>query len=138
MAPAFYSPFHRNLRSMMMARNYWITLAYLSACIGCGGIHPPPIDQAVTVKGQVAANNGKPITNVALNLQPLESGHLRTVDVKPDGTFTVETQPGKYAYYFTPKAGAKTVPPQVSKARQASMERVVVVAPGQNVDITLP
>lgn len=92
--------------------------------------------QAVSVTGAVTAS-GKPIGNVVLNLQPLENGYSKIIPVKADGTFTVETQPGKYAYFFTPKEGTKTVPAPATNFVQASMERTVQVAAGKSLDIDL-
>ena len=117
-----------------------MALAALScvACTGCGGIQPPILEQAVTVKGRVAARDGQPISNVALNLQPLETGHAKIVAVRADGAFTIETQPGKYAYYFTPREGEKSIPPQIASVRQASMERTITIADGSDIDIRLP
>jgi hypothetical protein len=80
---------------------------------------------------------GKPVGNVVLNLQPLENGYSKIIPVAADGTFTVETQPGKYAYFFTPKEGTKTVPPEAAKYAQASMERTVQVAASSSLDIDL-
>lgn len=121
----------------MAIRNALISLALFCA-VGCGSARPPLMDSPINVTGRVADPAGKPVTNVALNLQPLEHGYLKTIQLEPNGEFKVETQPGKYAYYFTPKAGARSVPAQVAQATQASMDRVVVVADGQSLDIQLP
>ena len=104
---------------------------------GCGGTSQP-LDQPVKATGKVVGGDGKPVGDVTLQLQPLESGFLKTVDVGADGTFSVETQPGKYAYYFAPKSGAKVAPASVSKYTEANMERTVVVAAGQPIEIKLP
>ncbi len=56
---------------------------------------------------------------------------------KADGTFTVETQPGKYAYFFSPKEGTKTLPAPAASYAQATMERTVQVASGQPLAIDL-
>lgn len=105
--------------------------------IGCG-MNPPPLAGPVSVTGKVVAGDGKPVGGVAVNLQPLENGYMKTVDVKPDGTFAVETQPGKYAYFFTPKSGTKAVPLQFAKLAEANLERTVNVASGQELVISLP
>ena len=117
-------------------RSYVLVFGLLMT-LGCG-MNPPPLAGPVSVTGKIVASNGKPIGGVAVNLHPLENGYLKTVDVKPDGTFTVETQAGKYAYYFTPKTGTKAVPAQVAKLAEASMERTVNVASGQELVISLP
>jgi hypothetical protein len=105
--------------------------------VGCG-MNPPPLAGPVSVNGKVVTSDGKPVGGVAVNLHPLENGYLKTVDVKPDGTFTVETQAGKYAYYFTPKVGTKAMPPQVANLAEANMERTVNVSSGQELVINLP
>ncbi len=104
---------------------------------GCG-MNPPPLAGPVSVTGKVLASDGKPVGGVAVNLQPLENGYMKTVDVKPDGTFAVETHSGKYAYFFTPKSGSKAVPPQVAKLAEANLERTVTVASGQELVINIP
>ena len=101
-------------------------------------MNPPPLAGPISVTGKVVANDGKPVGGVSVNLQPLENGYMKTVEVKPDGTFSVETQAGKYAYFFSAKAGTKAVPPQVAKLGEASMERTVKVASGQELVINLP
>ena len=115
----------------------WILIAGLLMTVGCG-MNPPPLAGPVSVTGKVVANDGKPVGGVAVNLQPLENGYMKTVDVKPDGTFEVETHAGKYAYFFTPKTGTKAVPPQVAKLVEANLERTVTVASGQELVINLP
>ena len=115
----------------------WILLIGLSMTLGCG-MNPPPLAGPINVTGKVVTSDGKPVGGVSVNLQPLENGYMKTVDVKPDGTFTVETQAGKYAYFFTPKAGTKAVPPQVANLGEASMERTVNVATGKELVINLP
>lgn len=115
----------------------WIIVFGLLMTIGCG-MNPPPLAGPISVSGKVVASNGKPVGGVAVNLQPLENGYMKTVDVKPDGTFTVETHEGKYAYFFTPKAGAKAVPPQVASLAEANLERTLSVATGRELVINLP
>ncbi len=104
---------------------------------GCG-MSPPQLAGPVNVNGKVVASDGKPVGGMVVNLQPLEQGYSKAIDVKPDGSFSVETQAGKYAYFFTPKTGSKTVPPQVANFSEAHMERTVVVSAGQELAINLP
>ena len=101
-------------------------------------MNPPPLTGPVSVNGKVVASDGKPVGGMVVNLQPLEQGYSKAVDVKPDGSFTVETHAGKYAYFFAPKTGSKSVPPQVAKFNEANMERTVTVTAGQELAINLP
>lgn len=116
----------------------------LLACVaiiglaGCGGYNPPAIDIPVTVKGRLISNDiNSKLDNVSLNLQPLENGYMKTIDVGSDGTFTVETQPGKYAYFLTPKAAKKPASKIVSQLSEPSMERTLVVASGNEIEIKI-
>ena len=115
----------------------WIIVGGLLMTLGCS-MNPPPLAGPVSVNGKIVTSDGKPVGGVAVNLQPLENGYMKTVDVKPDGTFAVETQAGKYAYFFTPKAGTKALPPQVANLAEANMERTVIVASGQELVINIP
>ncbi len=103
--------------------------------LGCGQ-GASPVDQPVSVEGKVESQ-GKPVGGVTLILQPLDAGYVQNVDVSADGTFKVNTQAGKYAYYFSPAKSAKSVPPAAQKYVEASMERTVVVASGQPIVINL-
>ncbi len=117
-------------------RNLAIVGWLLAGFTGCGPSQAPPLGAPVNVSGTVTAS-GKPLGNVVLNLQPLENGYSQTIQVKADGTFTVETQPGKYAYFFSPKEGTKTLPAPAASYAQATMERTVQVASGQPLAIDL-
>ena len=108
----------------------------VAACVGCGPGQGTPLSEPVNVSGAVTAD-GKPLGNVVLNLQPLENGYAKIIPVKADGKFSVETQPGKYAYYFTPAEKTKAVPPAAANFVQASMDRTVQVASGKPLDINL-
>jgi hypothetical protein len=108
----------------------------LIVMIGCGG-DPPQLAGPVSVNGKVSSG-GKPIGGVVLNLQPLEEGYEKKIEVKPDGTFAVETHAGKYAYYFTPKSGTSKLPTEVASLGQANLERTVTVASGQDLLVDLP
>ncbi len=103
---------------------------------GCGPSQAEKIGSEVNVSGTVTAG-GKPVGNVVLKLQPLEQGYEKIIPLAADGKFTVQTQPGKYAYYFVPKEGTKAVPASAASYAQASLERTVVVANGQSLDIDL-
>ena len=101
-------------------------------------MNPPQLAGPVSVTGKVVGSDGKPIGGMMLNLQPLEQGYQRVVEVKPEGSFSVETETGKYAYFFTPKSGAKAVPTPVANLVEASLDRSVTVASGQELVITIP
>lgn len=107
------------------------------ALTGCGGMSPAQIEGPVNVKGSVLNSAGKPVGDVAMNLQPLETGYAKTVEVKSDGTFAVETHAGPYAYYFTPKSGAKSTPKDVANYLQANLKRTVVVNNGHELKIVV-
>ncbi len=98
---------------------------------------PAQLDEPVGVTGKVVSSDGKPVGEVVVNLQPLENGYLKAVDVDKQGAFKVETHPGKYAYFFSPAKG-KAVPAQAASLTEANMERTVTVASGQELVITLP
>lgn len=117
--------------------SFGMLLCGLVLFAGCG-MNPPQIAGPVSVNGKVVTSGGDAVGGVSLNLQPLEQGYSRTIEVKPDGTFTVETEAGKYAYFFSPKAGAKAVPPQVASLVEASLDRAVTIASGQEAVITVP
>lgn len=121
---------------MSMLRLFLVLGLLLTSSAGCGPSQATPVGAAVNVSGTVTAS-GKPVGNVVLNLQPMENGYSKIIPVGADGTFTVETQPGKYAYFFTPKEGTKTVPPAAANFVQASMERTVQVASGAALNIDL-
>lgn len=104
--------------------------------IGCGG-DPPQLDGPISVNGKISSG-GKPVGGVVINLQPLENGYEKKIEVKPDGTFTVETHAGKYAYYFSPKSGTKKVPNEFAKLVEANLDRTVTVAAGEELLVNLP
>lgn len=108
----------------------------LLVTIGCGG-NPPQLAGPVSVNGKITSG-GKPVGGVVLNLQPLEEGYEKKIEVKPDGTFAVETHAGKYAYYFTPKSGSSKLPTQVASLKEANLERTVTVASGEELLVNLP
>jgi len=115
-----------------------LALLFCVVVSGCGGVTPTTNSEPVKVSGQILGSDGKPVGDVTLNLQPIENGYARTVDVSSTGSFSVETEPGKYAYFFSAKAKAKSTPPQVADYLQASLDRTVTVAAGQELKIQLP
>ncbi len=119
----------------MNLKSWFFVLAL--AMTGCGP-SGAPLDKPVNVSGSVLDSQGKPIGNVTLNLQPLENGYAQFVELPSDGKFSLETQAGKYAWFFTPKSGTKQVPPAVKDLTAASMDRTVVVSSGSPLEIKLP
>ncbi len=115
-----------------------VMLLGLLTTLGCGGMNPPQLAGPVNVNGKVVTSQGKTVGGFVVNLQPLEEGYEKKVEVKSDGTFTVETHAGKYAYYFTPKSGTGKVPPEVASLAEANLERTVSVASGEELIINLP
>jgi len=122
----------RNL--ILMVGTLICGLVFVTGC----GVNPPQLAGPVSVNGKVVASDGKAVGGVTLNLQPLEEGYSKTIEVQPDGTFAVETHAGKYAYFFSPKTGTKAVPPQVASLVEANLDRTVSVANGQEIVISLP
>ena len=114
-----------------------IFMVALVTLVGCGSMNPESIGEPITVKGTVLSKTGAPVGDVALNLQPLEAGYARTIEVRRDGTFVLETQPGPYAYFFSPKPGAKKMPRSLANHRQASLDRTIVVANDTALNITV-
>lgn len=116
-------------------RSYVLILGLL-VLAGCGGA-PPQLDGPISVNGKVTSG-GKPVGGVVINLQPLENGYEKKIEVQSDGTFAVETHAGKYAYYFTPKSGGGKLPTEVAKLGEANLERTVTVASGQELLVNVP
>ena len=96
----------------------------------------------VPVKGKVSLADGSTIGDIMLQLQPLETGHAKKFKIAPDGSFNGETTPGKYAYYIVPvndeeapnDPNYQAVP---AAFRDSDINRTVVVAAGQDLNITL-
>ncbi len=105
-------------------------IAGLLMLVGCG-MTPPQLEGPINVSGKVVGSDGKAVGGVTLNLQPLEQGYQKAVEVDASGAFSVETHAGKYAYYFTPKSGAKAVPPTVASLVEASLDRTVSITSGE-------
>jgi hypothetical protein len=123
-----------------------LTLLAAAAALGltgCGKMTPAPVADRVPVKGKVTLADGRPVRDVMLTLQPLDSGQLAGLKVRADGSFHGEAVPGKYTYFLTPQEGAerrkslaalKAVP---ERFKSAHLERTVEVRPGGDLQIKL-
>jgi hypothetical protein len=109
-----------------------LSLMLIGALAGCGGVSVTPNPDPVAVTGNVTLA-GKPVTDIAVNFQPIEGGLPAVVTVK-DGKFEAQITPGKYTY-FVSKASTPTGERSLSKVptplHQGAMDRVVeVTGPG--------
>jgi len=110
----------------------------VAVMIGCSS-DPGQMDGPVAVTGSLKDASGKPLKDVAVELQPLEAGHVTTIQVGPDGSFSGEAVPGKYAYRIVPGAKARTAPKGVpAEFAEQKMERTYEVGSGSPLDIQLP
>lgn len=112
-----------------MTRLMFLCAATAAVLAGCGS--PGQVPDAVAVQGQVTFADGKPVKDVMLTLQPMETGHPAGMKLGADGTFSGNAVPGKYAYFFTAQEGKaaalKTIP---EKYRSAHMEHTVQISAG--------
>jgi hypothetical protein len=118
-------------------RNLYAVLLIVTA-IGCGsqpGLKSAPVD----ITGKVSLK-GQPIGDVAVTFQPLDQGHVKSMPVKPDGSFEGSLISGTYAYAITQSTGANAatalakVDPQYL---EPNMQRTVTIEPGKEVLIAL-
>ncbi len=124
-----------------MIRFGCFSLAICLAAIGCSG-KVAMMTEDVPVKGKVSLANGSTVGDVYLQLQPLETGHAKKFKLAQDGTFNGETIPGKYAYYIVPVNDEEAANDPNYQAipeafRDSDINRTVVVAAGQDLNITL-
>jgi hypothetical protein len=114
----------------------FVAVLLLSGC----STNPGLISEAGQLSGKLTTADGKQVSNVGLTLQPLESGHPVTFDVKDDGSFSGDVVPGKYAY-FVGKSSLKNSDQAIKKVDkkflEPDMSRTVTVAPGREVSIVL-
>jgi hypothetical protein len=109
------------------------------AALGCGGSSPGTRGAPVSVTGKVS-QAGQPVGNVAVSFQPLDRGHMKSLPVKPDGTFQGELLGGRYAYSIVASTSPEShqalskVAPQFL---EPNMERTVEIQPGQELQIML-
>lgn len=101
---------------------------------GCSNA-PAVKDAPVSVTGKVT-QGGKPIGNVVVSFHPLDNGHLRSLDVKPDGTFLGEMIAGNYSYYVgkspapSSAAALKRIDP---KYYEPDLGRSLTIEPGKQI-----
>lgn len=108
-----------------------------SLVVGCGG--PGQLEAPVAFTGRVMDASGKPVKDIAVELQPLENGHPATLQVNADGSFSGEAVPGKYAYKLVPGAKARTAPKGIAtELLETSMERTYQVGSSTPLEIKLP
>lgn len=124
-----------------MTRRTLMTLA-LAAIVGCG-VNPGQRSEPIKVSGKVAFANGRPVRDLKLSLQPTAGdGVAVSVPLGPDGSFSGDFIPGKYAFFFEPLDGKEaarsaTALRQVpEKYRQAHMAHLVDLS-GPGVEVRL-
>ncbi len=95
---------------------------WLCALLFCGcGVHPGTNPDPIQIVGSVL-HNGKPISDVVLNLQATGAGVQATLPIR-NGTFQGNIVPGRYTFFISEgtSAGAfKAIPP---KYHQGSLDR---------------
>jgi hypothetical protein len=118
-------------------RNF-CALLLVALVVGCGmqpGLKSAPVD----ITGKVS-QKGQPIGDVSVTFQPLDKGHMKSLQVKPDGSFEGSLISGTYAYSITQSTGANAttalakVDPQYL---EANLQRTVTIEPGKEVLIAL-
>jgi hypothetical protein len=114
------------------------TLLLITLVVGCGvqpGLKSAPVD----ITGKVS-QKGQPIGDVAVTFQPLDKGHVKSLPVKPDGSFEGSMISGTYAYSITQSTSANAttalakVDPQYL---EPNLQRTVTIEPGKEVLIAL-
>lgn len=110
----------------------------LAATLGCGGSSPGMRGAPVSVTGKLLLA-GQPVGDVAVSFQPLDSGHMKSLPVKPDGTFQGELVTGTYAYAIVASSSASQsvlgrLAPQYL---EPNLDRIVKIQPDQELQITL-
>jgi hypothetical protein len=117
--------------SSVMLRKLLLGLVVVASLTGCSG-NPGQRNDPVKVEGKVVLEDGTPIQDVWLVLQPTDHGSMATVPVSPKGTFSGNFVPGKYAYHFqvmpSNSAAYKQVP---EKYRSAHLDRQVSIKEGE-------
>lgn len=105
-----------------------LVLLVLAVIAGCGGVSVTPNPDPVAVTGNVTLA-GKPVTDIAVNFQPIAGGLPAVVTVK-DGKFEAQITPGKYTYFIS-KASTPTGERSLAKVpasfHQGAMDRVIEV-----------
>lgn len=115
-----------------------LAMAVLLGALGCSqapALRQPPVN----VTGKLT-RAGQPVGNVVVSFHPLDEGHLRSLPVNPDGTFSGELIAGAYAYYVGPAATptSQAALAQIdAKYYEPDLNRRVAVEPGQELLIAL-
>ena len=97
------------------------------------------LGEPVSVSGKLT-KSGQPLGNVTLMLQPLEKGHPVPLKVGADGSYKGSVVPGKYAYFLMPldEANAAVLNGVDASLKEANMQRIIALQPGQNqMDVAL-
>ena len=97
------------------------------------------LNEPVSVSGKLT-KSGQPLGNVTLMLQPLEKGHPVPLKVGADGSYKGSVVPGKYAYFLMPldEANAAVLNGVDASLKEANMQRIIALQPGQNqMDVAL-
>jgi len=115
-----------------------LLLALTCVSIGCQS-NVPLMNTPVDVVGKLT-KAGKPVGNLTLTLQPLETGHMVPMKVGADGSFKGNIVPGKYAYFISANedGGESALQGLDGSLKEANMQRTVTVQAGQaNLEVTL-
>jgi hypothetical protein len=111
-----------------------LLVVVLLPLVGCK-INPGKTSEPVEITGRVT-QNGNPVNNVTLNLQPTGKGTQAALPVK-NGEIRGSVTPGKYTYYVTESgnpAALKSIP---EKYHLGSLDRQVEISSGSTLTITL-
>lgn len=121
----------------MNHRRLFLSVACCCLFLGCQ-YKVELMNTPVDVTGKLT-KAGKPLGNLTLVLQPLETGHVVPFSVGNDGSFKGNIVPGKYAYYISANEdGSSNLAGIDSSLLQASMDRTIKVQQGQSqLDVAL-
>jgi hypothetical protein len=112
------------------------TMMLVLVLSGCGYRDPGKTSDPVEVSGRVT-KDGRPVSDVVLNLQPTGDGTQATLPVK-GGDFRGSITPGKYTYYISEVNGkAKAFTSIPEKYREGSLDRQIEIEKGKSLDLTL-
>jgi hypothetical protein len=93
----------------------------------------------VSVSGKVS-QAGKPVGEVLVSFHPLDKGHVVSLPVNADGTFTGEMISGNYSYYVgkSPAHSSATALAKVDpKYYEPAMDRSISVESGKELVLAL-
>ena len=115
-----------------------LLLALACVSIGCQS-KVALLNTPVDVVGKLT-KAGKPVGNLTLTLQPLETGHMVPMKVGGDGSFKGNIVPGKYAYFISANedGGESALQGLDASLKEANMQRTVTVKADQpSLEVTL-